>query len=301
MSRGRARRAPRMGRSSFAASQEVRSADAAALDADALDAVLAVLRERDGLDLTGYRRSTLARRVRNRMISAGARGMAEYLDRLRTDPEETPRLLDRLTIKVSWFFRNPAAAAAVSDALAGELARAPRTLAVWSAGCGRGEEPYTLAMLLAALGQPGGAPAVLATDIDAAALEAGRRGRYATDAVADVPAALRERWLARLEGGAGALEVRSELRGRVAFERHDLARDAAPRRGGFDLVSCRNTLIYFDGPLQQRALGVLCDAIAPGGFLWLGEAEWPAGGVAGRLTLVNRQARLFRLEDRADA
>jgi chemotaxis methyl-accepting protein methylase len=189
----------------------------------------------------------------------------------------------------------------VSDALQAELARAPRTLAVWSAGCGRGEEPYTLAMLLAALGQPAGAPAVLATDIDAAALEAGRRARYATDAVADVPAALRERWLAPAGVGGAALEVRPELRGRVAFERHDLARHVAPRRGGFDLVSCRNTLIYFDGPLQRRALGVLCDAIAPGGLLWLGEAEWPAGDAAARLTLVNRQARIFRLGDRADA
>jgi hypothetical protein len=82
---------------------------------------------------------------------------------------------------------------------------------------------------------------------------------------------------------------------------HCRAAAAEIARGGFDLVSCRNTLIYFDGPLQQRALGVLCDAIAPGGFLWLGEAEWPAGGVAGRLALVNRQARLFRLEDRAHA
>jgi chemotaxis protein methyltransferase CheR len=288
-----------MRRPSSAAIQQAGPVDATGAGGDALDAVLAILRERDGLDLSGYRRSTLARRVRNRMISAGVRGASEYVDRLRTDPGETPRLLERLTIKVSRFFRNPAAVAAVSEALAAELARRPRPLAVWSAGCGRGEEPYTLAMLLAELGQRDGAPAVLATDIDAAALDAGRRATYAADAVRDVPAPVRERWLA--PAGAGALAVRPELRGRVSFERHDLARDAAPRRGGFDLVSCRNTLIYFDTPLQRRALRVLCEAIAPGGLLWLGEAEWPSGDDAARLAPVDRHARLFRLGEGTDA
>jgi chemotaxis methyl-accepting protein methylase len=267
------------------------------VDGDALDAVLAVLREREGLDLSGYRRTTLGRRVRNRMVSAGVRGTAEYLDRLRSDPAETSRLLERLTIKVSRFYRNPAAVEAVRSAVAAELSRAPRPLAVWSAGCGRGEEPYTLAMLVAGLGQEAAAPAVLATDIDEGALDAGRRGRYPPCALADVPAAARARWLAPAAGGAAA-EVRPELRARVAFERHDLSRDEAPPRGGFDLVCCRNVLIYFDAPLQRRALRVVCDAIAPGGLLWLGEAEWPLDGVAARLALVDRPARLFRLEDR---
>ncbi|HEX9049418.1 MAG TPA: CheR family methyltransferase [Anaeromyxobacter sp.] len=290
-----------MPRASSAALQQAAAAAAADLDGGVLDAALAILRERDGLDLSGYRRSTLARRVRNRMISAGARGPADYLERLRADPGETPRLLDRLTIKVSRFFRNPAAVAAVRAALAAELARAPRRLALWSAGCGRGEEPYTLARLLADLGQPDGAPAVLATDLDEAALAAARRARYAPDAVGDVPGALRERWVGPADAEPGALEVRPELRARVSFARHDLVRDEAPRRGGFDLVACRNALIYFDPPLQQRALRVLCDAIAPGGLLWLGEAEWPAGDVAARLVPVSRQARLFRLEGRAHA
>lgn len=285
-------------RPGFATMQQPTPADEGALDGDALDAVLAVVRERDGLDLGGYRRSTLARRVRNRMISAGVRGTAEYLDRLRSDPGETSRLLDRLMIKVSRFFRNVDAVAAVAEALADELARAPRPVAVWSAGCGRGEEPYTLAMVLAELGQRG-AGAVLATDLDTAALDAGRRARYAPQALRDVPPALRERWLAPVAGGA--VEVGPELRRLVSFERHDLSRGEAPRRGGFDLVSCRNTLIYFDAPLQQRALRVLCDAVAPGGLLWLGESEWPRDEVAARLAPVDRSARLFRLRGRADA
>jgi chemotaxis methyl-accepting protein methylase len=276
----------------------VERARVAELDPDALEPLLALLRERDGLDLSGYRRATLARRVRNRMISAGAAGLDEYLARLRADPGEAARLLDRLTIKVSRFYRNRAAVQVVARALAAEVALAPRPLAAWSAGCGRGEEPYTLAILLADLGQGAAAPRVLATDIDPAALDAARAARYGPEALGEVPEPVRDRWLAP-EGPPEnrAYRVVPELRDRLAFRRHDLARDPPPRRGGFDLVACRNVLIYFDPPLQHRVLATLCEALAPGGLLWLGEAEWPAGDAAGRLVPVDRPARLFRLAE----
>ena len=276
-----------------------------AVDPAALEAILGLLRERDGLDLSGYRRSTIARRVQNRLIAAGDPDVAAYLERLRADPAETARLLDRVTIKVSRFHRNRPAVEAVSNALAAAFARAPRRLRLWSAGCGRGEEPYTLAMVLAGLGQPGdGPPSIAATDVDPGALAVARRGAYGEGALGEVPPAARRRWFA-IEGPAHAprWRVTEELRRRVTFETHDLARAARPPPGGpFDLVACRNTLIYFEPPLQRRVLALLCASLAPGGLLWLGEAEWPAGSLEARLHAVDRRARLFRLapEERRD-
>jgi chemotaxis protein methyltransferase CheR/two-component system CheB/CheR fusion protein len=267
-------------------------------DLAALGALLDLLRERDGLDLSGYRRSSLARRVQNRVIAAGEPSLAAYLERLRADPGETARLLDRITIKVSRFFRNRDAVEEVSRALAAEVVRAPRRLRIWSAGCGRGEEPYTLAIVLAELGQPADGPApIVGTDVDPGALAAARTGTYAPAALEEVPAAIRARWFAAAgPPAAPRWRVADELRRRVTLERHDLVRAERPPRGGpFDLVVCRNTLIYFDVPLQRRALTLLCGALAPGGLLWLGEAEWPPMPLAARLHPIDRRARLFRI------
>lgn len=274
------------------------------LDPGALGELLELLRDRDGLDLTGYRRATLARRIQNRMISAGAATLADYVALLRADRGEGARLLERLTIKVSRFYRNGESAEAVARALAAERARAPRRLTVWSAGCGRGEEPYTLAMILDELGQrEDGAPSVVATDIDPGALAAALGAVYRASALEEVPARARSRHFR--PGGTfedPLWRVDDGIRGRVRFERHDLARAEAPPRGGpFDLVVCRNTLIYFDPPLQRRATALLCRGLAPGGLLWLGEAEWPVGDVASRLRTVDRRARLFRLAPEGDA
>lgn len=266
------------------------------VDPAALDPLLAVLGARDGLDLSGYRRATLARRVQNRMITAGETTLAAYVERLRGDPGETARLLDRLTIKVSRFHRNPESVEAVSQALAGDLARAPRRLAAWSAGCARGEEPHTLAIVLAELGQPEGPPAIVGTDLDPGALAEAAEAVYGEAALEDVPPAVRARYFAPVPGRpAPAWRVADAARRRVRLEQHDLARAEGPPEGGpFDLVACRNTLIYFDPPLQRRVLALLVGALAPGGLLWLGEAEWPAGEAALQLRAVDRRARLFR-------
>ncbi len=268
------------------------------VDPAVLESLLELLRERDGLDLSGYRRSTLARRVQNRVIAAGEPTLAAYLARLRADPAETALLLDRVTIKVSRFFRNREAVDAVARALADTAARRPRRLRLWSAGCGRGEEPHTLAIVLAELGQAtAGPPPVVATDVDPGALEAARCATYDRAALEEVPRAVRARWFASAAALAGSRwRVADEIRRRVSLERHDLARAVGPPWGGpFDLVACRNTLIYFDPALQRRALALLCASLAPGGLLWLGEAEWPAEPLAARLAPVDRRARLFRL------
>src|SRR5512133_3345913 len=146
-------------------------------EADPDDAVLAAIlrevHERIGTDFTGYRSSTVRRRVMNRVVSAGAASLQGYLSRLRDDPAEAAELLQRLTIKVSRFYRNPAFVPAVVTALADRAARVHgRPLRAWSAGCGRGEEAYTLSILLAELSGLSAGFQVIGTDVDPVALRA---------------------------------------------------------------------------------------------------------------------------------
>ncbi len=261
----------------------------------ALAAILEIVRARRGTDFAAYRPETVRRRVENRVLSAGAASLADYLVRLRSDPAELGELVQRLTIKVSHFYRNAASIPAVRTALAARAAEsAGGLLRVWCAGCGRGEEAYTLAILLAELGQPAWPGQVIGSDVDPAALRAAAVACFPPQALADLPPDLRARYLEEDPAGHGAQRVGGPLLGRVAFRLHDLTRATLPPAGGFDLVSCRNTLIYFRPEVRLRAERLLLSGVAPGGLLWLGEAEWPSPEAERRLAVVDRRARLFR-------
>jgi chemotaxis methyl-accepting protein methylase len=259
-----------------------------------LDAVLAHVRRARGVDFSGYRPATVLRRLRNRMIAVNEPTVAAYLARLARDEEESAALVSGVTLKVSRFFR----CAHVFDALARELgarlARPPeRALSIWSAGVGRGEEPYGLAALLDELRAPPAA-GVLATDVDPRALSAVVLGRYPAAALVEVPLARRARHLRPVQGAHGACwEVRPSLRRRVRCARHDLTAGEAPPGGPFDVVTCRNVLIYLRPEVQGRVQRLLRDATAPGGLLCLGEAEWLAPEVAADFEIVDRRAHLF--------
>jgi two-component system CheB/CheR fusion protein len=255
-----------------------------------LTELLRLLAARTGVDLAGQRRSMLARRASHRLGWAGVRTPAEYLDRVRTDPAEPWRLLERLTIKVSRFFRNPDTFDALRRRALPELRRrrggAP--LRVWSAGCANGQEAYSLGMLCAEAGPF----SVLGTDVDRAALARASAAVYPEEERAHIPAELAERHL--VASSAGRVAVHPALARRVSFARHDLASDAPPPGAGFDLVSCRNVLIYFVPERQAQILARVAGRVVPGGYLVLGEAEWPAPEVERRLEIVDRSHRIFR-------
>jgi chemotaxis protein methyltransferase CheR len=257
-----------------------------------LGAMLDVLARRTGVDLTGQRLAMLARRAAQQIAVSGARTAAGYLALLRTDAAEPWRLLERLTIKVSRFFRNPETFATIGARVLPDLrwTRRGRELRVWSAGCGCGEEPYGLAMLCAA---GPGRFSVLGTDVDRAALARARAATYRRVDVEHVPAALAARHLA--PRGDDAVAVRPELARHVRFDAHDLASAAAVAGGHFDLVACRNVLIYYVAERQAEILGGILRALAPGGYLVLGEAEWPVPSIERRLEVVDRVDRVFRL------
>lgn len=249
------------------------------------DRILELVRERCGVDLAAYRAQTLERRVRNRMLALGLADVADYERVLDSADGEAARLLERITIKVSRFYRNAATFDLVARRLLPELARTG-PVSAWSAGCGRGEEAWTLAMLLEAGAIDG---TVLATDLDGEALATARAGLYPASALAELPAPLRDRYLAP-EGRH--FRVIPRLHERVRFEKFDHSHGAPP--GPFQLVACRNLLIYWSRDVQRDILARIVAATAPGGFVVLGESEWPVGEAAAWLAEVPEARRVFR-------
>lgn len=277
--------APARGRACAGGASPASGGDA--LVARILDAVAA----RCGARFHGYRRAMVERRIRNRMSSAGVPDLASYAALLDRDPREAARLLGRLTLKVSRLWRNADAVAAVAAALARGAMGTPRR--AWSAGCARGEEAFTLAMLLA--DAPGGGPwSVVGTDVDPEALADAARARYGPPALAELPDAVLRRHLGPPDAG-GLRGVRDPLRAGVRFAAHDLvASDAPPAGAPFEVVACRNVLIYLEAAARRRVERLLLAALAPGALLWLGEAEWPSAELQAGIVFEDRRARLFR-------
>jgi chemotaxis protein methyltransferase CheR len=189
------------------------------------------------------------------------------------DRAATQVLVESTVVGETYFGRHPEQL----EALRRELRATPpeRPLLIWSAGCATGEEAYTLAMLLEEEGRRDAS--VVATDVSEAALQVARRGRYGPWALRGLAALARDRWL-RADGDQWV--VGEALRRRVRFLRHNLLEESTPLRG-FDMVLCRNVLIYFDPPTLAEVVRRLFDATRSGGLLVLAPAEVPFAGPAG--------------------
>ena len=186
------------------------------------------------------------------------------------------RLIDQVTVQETAFARDPGQLDAIPwhGLLQAARAAEPGAIRVWSAGCASGEEAYTLALLAAEAFAPVRAPVeVLGTDISGAAIAAAVAGRYRERAVRDLEPVLRLRYLDRQADGSYLVGQR--LRSLVRFRRHNLAREQAPPPGeaGFDLVVCRNVLIYLAAPVVEQVIRSLERSLRPDGVLMLGAAD----------------------------
>jgi two-component system CheB/CheR fusion protein len=238
------------------------------------EALLEFLKRHRGFDFTGYKPATVQRRLQKRMATLGMESYAQYLERLEAEPDEFTQLFNTLLINVTRFFRDDTTWEYLAQAIVpGLLARrgdgAP--IRLWSAGCASGEEAYTLAMIFAeAMGVDGFRDRVkiYATDVDDEALALARNAAYSAKQLEEVPAALRDRYF---EPGDDVRVFRKDLRRNVIFGRNDLVQDAPISR--IDLLTCRNTLMYFNSSTQAEILGRFHYALAEGGVLLLGRAE----------------------------
>ena len=263
---------------------------------EGLEKLLHFVRDSRGFDFTGYKRSTIERRVRRRMRDVGLESMSAYHDLLEADVDEFTALFNTLLINLTAFFRDPAAWAFLeSDVLPEIIARrgADQPIRIWSAGCATGEEPYALAMAMAnLLGIPDTARRVkiYATDIDLDALATARAAVYPDKALDDVPERYRELYFQPDIHDRGHAIIPT-LRRSVVFGRHDLTRD--PPISRVDLVACRNTLMYLNAETKASVLPRLQYALREGGYLFLGRAEMVLGGGTGRFTPASLKNRIF--------
>lgn len=268
-------------------------------DDQGLDALLTHILRVRGLDCSQYKASFIQRRLAVRLRARGVSTYQDYLDILTSDPTEFEPLLVALTINLSYFFRDEAVfealRLAVLPSLISEQRRAGhKKLAIWSAGCATGEEPYSIALILTELLERDLAAwtvQIHATDVDETALERARQAVYPPTSFRDLQADFVPRYFVRQDGG---FRLPDHVRQMVTFRQHDLA--TQPLSPGYDMILCRNVLIYFTREHQQRIIHHLIRHLNPGGYLVLGMTEMLPMGLtlSGRLEVVDGRLRIYR-------
>jgi chemotaxis methyl-accepting protein methylase len=248
--------------------------------------ILKKLNDRHGFDFSQYREGTIKRRLAGRMATARAGSYREYADILENDPEEFRRLIEGLTIKVSRFFRNYRVFEKLSDEVFPNLLESEeddeRSLRIWCAGCAFGEEAYSMAISLSEYMKKTSRNildydiSIFGTDIDDEALDRARSAVYNNKAVVEVMKGILDTYFTC--NGGNNYRVVDSIRGMVNFCNHDIAsqKRRSPAAGvvaNYDLILCRNVLIYFSIPLQDRSFLNLINSLNPGGYLILGKAE----------------------------
>lgn len=250
-----------------------------------LKPILDYLMEKRGFDFSGYHPAMLARRIGHRVTDLNCKDFNAYLFQVKNNPAEMDRLLDVITINVSRFFRDTLTFELMADRIlpAIVLEKARRqdpSLRIWSAGCAMGEEPYSVAILIHELLRKEGLMMNLhmfATDIDAKILGGAEKAVYPLSSVENI----KYRLLTRYFTPAGdCFRLAPEIRDQVNFSLYDMLdkKHMVPPEsifGNFDLVLCRNLLIYFNTDYQDTLFAKLHHALAPNGILILGEAEAP--------------------------
>jgi chemotaxis methyl-accepting protein methylase len=260
-------------------------------------ALTQVISTRAGMTLGAYKEKCLRRRIAVRMRACGVHTYDDYLKLLSKAPAELASLVDVLTINVTKFFRNRETWDRLASGVLGEsFERQQGRVRVWSAGCSSGEEPYTLAILLAEAAlrcNPAWRDRFLidATDIDRISLERSAAATYQTPVFSETPPLLVQKYFT--PAGADTWNVIPSLCARVRVSRNDLTRDDPPG-APYDLIVCRNVIIYFDRPTQEALLNRFHDALKPGGHLLLGKVETIFGPARSRLELIDARERIYR-------
>jgi two-component system, chemotaxis family, CheB/CheR fusion protein len=234
-----------------------------------------ILRTAFGVDFSLYKKSTLKRRLARRMTVNKAGRLSAYLKILESSQPELEALFAELLILVTGFFRDPEVFTALrKNIFKPIMAAKPKgePVRIWVAGCSTGQEAYSIAItLIEYLGKQAGATPIqiFATDVSEPAIEKARAGIYREDELTEVSAERRSRFLSRVE--EHYFQVNHDIREMCVFARHDLTQD--PPFSRLDLLSSRNVLIYFEPPLQKRALAAFHYALRPHGVLLLGRTE----------------------------
>ena len=252
-----------------------------------------------GFDVSGYSRSFFSRSVRKRAGRTGCASGSEYVGRLRTDEEEVNALIAALSVNVTDFFRDPDAFDALSSKVLRPLVEDKielgwSALRIWSAGCATGQETYSIAICVAEAlrRKKSESPLVVrivGTDLSDAALDFARAGVYSPEQVKGIDRRRLSRYFAHEEKGHVAS---AELRRMIRFSRANLL--DRPTGKFYDLVVCRNVIIYFSRPMHNMVVDNFNAALRPGGYLMLGRTETLMGPRRQLFEAVDHENRIFR-------
>jgi two-component system, chemotaxis family, CheB/CheR fusion protein len=261
---------------------------------DALNNILALIKEKTGHDFHNYKQPTLLRRIARRLQVHELSDMAGYLGFLNKKPEEIKGLISDLLISVTNFFRDEEAFEALRQDIIPKLfanKTSTDTVRVWSCGCATGEEAYSLAILFSEYTSTLiDAPKfqIFASDISEDAIRTAREGHYDEKSIQDVSPERLERFFTR---DGELYSVKKELRDTVLFTVHNVLRD--PPFSRLELITCRNLLIYLNRETQEKVLKLFQFALRPGGFLFLGSSE-STESASGLFTTLDKPNRLYQ-------
>ncbi len=255
--------------------------------------ILALLRQRLGVDFTHYKRATLARRIQRRMVLQKCESLKEYDNYLRRHPDEAKDLFSDILIHVTGFFRDPAVFQTLRKKVFPRIVKsrsAEEPVRIWVPGCSTGQEVYSIAMSLREIMADRKSHLnvqIFGTDINDAALEKARAGIYPDLIRTDVSVERLRRFFSKTETG---WRINKGIREMCIFARQNVATD--PPFSNLDMVSCRNVLIYLGPTLQRKVLPLFHYALKPNGFLLLGVSE-TIGVFADLFSLSDKKAKIY--------
>jgi chemotaxis protein methyltransferase CheR len=236
-----------------------------------------------GIYLCPIKKALLVGRLNKRLRELGLHSFRQYYDRIKQgDREELVCMLDSISTNETQFFRQPRQFQFLEEQVFPQWSaraaahRMPRRIRAWSTGCSTGQEPYTLAMILLDHFPPssGWAVEILATDLSTRALERARKAVWPVEKADEIPEKYLKSYMLKGTGKQqGIMKAGPEISSIVRFGRVNLNDDTYPVAGPFDLIFCRNVLIYFDVESKTRVIHRLLDYLAPDGYLFIGQAE----------------------------
>jgi chemotaxis protein methyltransferase CheR len=232
-----------------------------------------VIYDECGITFSSTNRTILDSRIKELLRRKNIATPAEYYSLILKDKEEMKQMLDSVTTNLTRFFRNQPHFDAFVNYVIPKIveekrAKGERNIKIWSAGCSTGEEPYTIAMILKDILPMGFNFKIIASDLSLKSLMVGQQGFYADSKIEGIPENYLNKYFEKVEGG---YQVSRDLISSVRFDYHNLKNDSGERN--FDVVFCRNVLIYFDEPAQLTVINRFWDSMADHSYLYIGHSE----------------------------
>ena len=219
------------------------------------------------INLSAYKSNQLHRRLLSLMSRVGVSSVDEYIQILKSDKAQRQKFLDFITINVTEFFRNPEIFEDLNRKIQSEILPKNKNLKVWSAACSIGAEPYSLAIILDNLPVKG-IHKIIATDIDNTILERAKKGEYVFSEVKNVKKEYLDRYFKKRDD---KYIIDERIKNMVTFKKHDLILDNYEK--DFDLIVCRNVVIYFNQDIKNEIYKKFSQSLKPGGLLFVGATE----------------------------